>query len=112
MVNYINKKYSLENSPKPSKNWIELPESKRIKKIHEILLSDPKYKHFEIIRAEENGYVILRIENSIEAKIRGVLLLELEEILKNSIDHGITIWLEPVGDKSKLRNLRGIEIKP
>ena len=29
-----------------------------------------------------------------------------------SIDNGITVWLEPVGDKSKLRNLRGIEIKP
>ena len=38
------------------------------------------------------------------------MLLELEEKLKNELDEGITIWLEPVGDKSKLRNLRGINI--
>jgi hypothetical protein len=28
-----------------------------------------------------------------------------------NIDKGLTIWLEPVGDKSKLRNLRGIVFK-
>ena len=39
------------------------------------------------------------------------MLLDFEEELKKSIDQGITIWLEPVGDKSKLRNLRGITIK-
>ena len=31
--------------------------------------------------------------------------------MKESVDNAITIWLEPVGDKSKLRNLRGIKIK-
>ena len=31
--------------------------------------------------------------------------------MKADIDEGITLWLEPVGDKSKLRNLRGIELK-
>ena len=36
-------------------------------------------------------------------------ILELEEKLK-LIDKGITIWCEPVGDKSKLRKLRGVEI--
>ena len=39
------------------------------------------------------------------------MLLELEEMLKNFVDKSITIWLEPVGDKSKLRNLRGIKFK-
>ena len=43
---------------------------------------------------------------------RGILLLEVEKILKEKIDEALMIWLEPVGDKSKLRNLRGIEIKP
>ena len=47
----------------------------------------------------------------IKASERGILLLDLEQLLKNKIDQGITIWLEPVGDKSKLRNLRGIKIK-
>ncbi len=111
MVNLINKKNSYEDSPKPSKNWINYTEIKRIDLIHQILVQDFRYERFEIISAEENGYVILKIEESIDAKNRGILLLELEEMLKKTIDQGITVWLQPVGDKSKLRNLRGIEIK-
>ena len=39
------------------------------------------------------------------------LISKRKLLLKNSIEKSITIWLEPVGDKSKLRMLRGIEIK-
>ena len=39
------------------------------------------------------------------------MLLDLEERLKKKIDLALTVWLEPVGDKSKLRNLRGITMK-
>ena len=44
-------------------------------------------------------------------EIRGTKLLDLEELLKENVDLGITIWLEPLGDKNSLRNLRGIEVK-
>ena len=47
----------------------------------------------------------------ISADKRAMLLLDIEDILKKTVDKGITIWLKAVGDKSKLRNLRGIEIK-
>jgi hypothetical protein len=30
--------------------------------------------------------------------------------LKSAVDRGITVWCEPVGDKSKLRQLRGVKI--
>ena len=53
----------------------------------------------------------MKIERIIPANERGLLLLDLEEKLKIEIDKGITVWCEPVGDKSKLRKLRGIEIK-
>lgn len=109
--NLISKEISFENSPEPNQIWINLSEQERIKLISNILVKNPVYGSFEITRAEKNGYVILRTEKSIKASERGVLLLELEQIIKNTIDQGITIWLEPVGDKSKLRNLRGIEIK-
>ena len=65
-----------------------------------------------LTEAEANGQITLLIERSISASIRGAMLLDLELVLKNSIDKGITVWLVPVGDKSKLRNLRGIQIKP
>ena len=44
-------------------------------------------------------------------KLREMRLKKLEQKLKSNIDVGITIWCEPVGDKSKLRNLRGIKFK-
>ena len=111
MNSYINKRFSYEDSPKPSIKWQSQNEEERKKIILNLINKNPKYETFEIVRAEENGSVILKIEKSIQASERGILLLDLEELLKNSIDQGITIWLEPVGDKSKLRNLRGIEIK-
>lgn len=111
MKNYINKKFSYENSPKTGIKWQGLGEEERKKLVLELISKNPKYETFEISRAEENGSVTLKIEKSIQASERGILLLDLEELLKNNIDQGITIWLEPVGDKSKLRNLRGIEIK-
>ncbi len=68
------------------------------------------YKDFEVIKAPDSGQIVLKIERIIPANKRGLLLLELEEMLKSVVDEGITIWCEPVGDKSKLRKLRGVEI--
>ena len=36
--------------------------------------------------------------------------VNFEEWIKKIVDHGISIWHEPIGDKNSLRNLRGIEI--
>jgi hypothetical protein len=109
--NLINKKVAFENSPQTNQEWISLSEQDRTGQILKLLKQKPEYENFEIVKAENNGYVILRTEKLIKANERGVLLLEIEQLLKDEIDSGITIWLEPVGDKSKLRNLRGIEIK-
>tara|TARA_B110000438_G_C15793840_1_gene641959 strand:- start:1820 stop:2206 length:387 start_codon:yes stop_codon:yes gene_type:complete len=111
MVNYINKDNSLAESPKVNLEWKQKSEKDRIKLITDKLITNPLYSTFEVVKADENAQVILRIEKSIPASKRGVMLLELEEMLKNLVDKSITIWLEPVGDKSKLRNLRGIKFK-
>ena len=75
------------------------------------ILSDEKTSSFEIYKIDNDGKIILKINESISASIRGMLLLDLEEKLKKNIDQTLTIWLEPLGDKSKLRNLRGIKMK-
>ena len=76
-----------------------------------IINSNKSYDGFNVVEADDNGQVILKTERIIPASTRGVLLLELEEKLKNNIEKAITVWLQPVGDKSKLRNLRGIKFK-
>ena len=55
--------------------------------------------------------MILKIVQNIPVDKRGLLLIDLEKHLKTNIDEGLTLWCEPVGDKSKLRNLRGIKFK-
>jgi hypothetical protein len=58
-----------------------------------------------------DGQVIIRLQESIAADKRGTLLLDLEAFLKEKIDQGLVVWLEPFGDRSSLRNLRGIEVR-
>ncbi len=55
--------------------------------------------------------MIVRLLVPVPAGKRGTLLLDLEAGLKQLIDPGLVVWLEPLGDRSSLRNLRGIEVR-
>lgn len=111
MTNYITKKFADEDSPKVGSVWDKKTNEERKESIEQILVKNNHHDTFQVIKADNNGQVILRTEKTIKASKRGVMLLELEYLIKESVDNGITLWLEPVGDKSKLRNLRGIKIK-
>jgi hypothetical protein len=63
------------------------------------------------VETKLDGQVIIRLMVPVPADKRGYLLLDLEAFLKESIDPGLVVWLEPFGDRSSLRNLRGIEVK-
>ncbi len=103
--------FSKSKTPQTDQDWVNKPEKERIEIISKELEKDIIYKDIEVTKALDNGQVVLRIEQIIPANERGLFLLELEEQLKLTINQGITIWCEPVGDKSKLRNLRGVKIK-
>ena len=111
MKNIINKENSLAASPKVSNEWKNKTDQQRISEITNFMQINQLNLNFEVFNALEDGQVILKTYKSIPAKVKGIHLLEIEEKLKKSIDNGITVWLEPVGDKSKLRNLRGITFK-
>ncbi len=106
----MKKNFSQSKTPQTTENWKEKSEQERMKIISKELQKNLLYKDFEVIKAPENGQVVLKIKQIMPANERGLFLLELEEKLKLAIDQGITIWCEPVGDKSKLRKLRGIKI--
>ena len=103
--------FSKYKTPETNQDWVNRQEKERIEIIYRQLQKEEIYRDFEVTKAQKNGQVVLKIERTIPANERGLFLLELEEKLKSSIDQGITIWCEPVGDKSKLRKLRGVEIK-
>ena len=100
-----------KNLNQKSESWKNLSFDEKKKLVQNEILSDKKTKSFEIFKIDNDEKVILKINESISASVRGMLLLDLEEKLKKNIDQALTIWLEPVGDKSKLRNLRGIKMK-
>ena len=103
--------YSQSITPQTKDNWKNLKISNREKLIKKILEENTIYSNFEVVETPDNGQIVIRIEKIIPANERGLILLNLEEKLKKTIDEGLTIWCEPVGDKSKLRKLRGIQIK-
>ena len=102
--------YSKSKTPTPNEDWLNKSEEDRKIIITSELKKSELYKDFEVFKASNNGQVVLKIERIINGNERGLLLLELEERLKSKIDKGITVWCETVGDKSKLRKLRGIKI--
>jgi len=106
----MKKNFSNEKTPITSQDWRQKSEEHRIEITSNELKKNSLYKDFEVIKAPDSGQIVLKIERIIPANKRGLLLLELEEMLKSVVDEGITIWCEPVGDKSKLRKLRGVEI--
>jgi len=107
----MKKNYSQSITPKTKNDWKNLKISNRENLIKKIFEENPIYSDFEVVETPDNGQIVIRIEKIIPANERGLILLNLEEKLKKNIDDGLTIWCEPVGDKSKLRKLRGIQIK-
>ena len=106
------KNFAFEKTPKTSDHWISLNKDERKKLIENVLKKNENYSDFEVYETPKDGQIVLKIQKSITSSIRGLMLLELESKLKENVDKGLTVWLEPVGDRSKLRNLRGIKIKP
>ena len=107
----MKKNFSTAKTPLTGEKWRLKKEKDRMYIIHSELKKNSLYKEFKVVEAPDNGQIVLKIEQVIPANKRGLLLLELEEMLKSVVDKGITVWCEPVGDKSKLRNLRGVKIK-
>ena len=106
------KNFSNFKTPTTSETWINLSEDKKIDLINNELKKNPNFKEFKVHQTSNDGQIVFTVKKTIQSNIRGLLLLDLEEKLKENIDRGLTVWFEPVGDKSKLRNLRGIKIKP
>ena len=106
----MKKNFSNLTTPITSQDWKRESEENRIKSVSKELKKNILYKDFEVIKAPDNGQIVLKIERIIPANERGLLLLELEGMLKSVVDKGITVWCEPVGDKSKLRQLRCVII--
>jgi len=111
MIKDLNfKDFALLKTPSTSDSWINLTTKERVE-IIKAELKKKKLDDFDVFKTHDNGQVVFKVSKPIPSNKRGLLLLDLEDHLKQSIDKGLTVWFEPVGDKSKLRNLRGIKFQ-
>ena len=99
------------NSPETSVEWRQLDSDQRKKSVAEFRDSRPEFKKIRVTRALPDGQVFVELVEPLPPAVRGSLLLDFESGLKTSVDQGLVVWCEPLGDKSTLRNLRGIEIR-
>ena len=99
------------DSPLVSDFWHKLEANEKLRRVNEVLDSDTRFSQIKISRVLVSGEIFVNLTEAIPASIRGSLLLDFEAELKSKIDLGIVVWCEPLGDKSTLRNLRGIQIK-
>ncbi len=105
--------YANEATPVPGPAWSRLRDDERLQLVKSTVAGKlgAAGDIFLFVEAKRDGQVILVLREPVPADKRGTLLLDLESLLKESIDPGIAVWLEPLGDRNSLRNLRGIEVK-
>lgn len=108
-----NLQYATALTPKPGAMWQQAPDSERLESVKKAMASNAAFPSNIItaVEAKADGQVIVRLHAPVSADKRGTLLLDLEDFLKATVDSGLAVWLEPLGDRSSLRNLRGIEVK-
>ena len=114
MKNFKDHLFQLANSKtlECSAEWKEMTDQMRIEKFKYFFDENKKFdKMFNLHDIKSDGQIILSFKEVVNVNERGGILLDFEEIIKDKIDKGLTVWLMPIGDKSSLRNLRGIEIK-
>lgn len=107
-LEYVNAK-----TPTPESAWVDLSDDERAALVTKVL--GARYADalelLKLVETKADGQVIFQLPGELSADKRGGLLLDVEDVLKDGIDAGLTVWLSPLGDKNKLRKLRGIEVK-
>ena len=103
--------HSTIETPIPGEEWISSSQNERMDLVHNALKDIEKYSNLTVINCRPNGEVFVEMKEPMSSNQRGTLLLDAEQLLKKQVDDALIIWLEPLGDKSTLRNLRGIKVK-
>ena len=93
-----------------STSWINKSKEQRLNDLAAATLGTRFEEFVTPTRALDNGQVYISLNKPVNSSERGQLLLDLESHYKTSVEVGINLWCEPLGDKNSLRNLRGIQV--
>jgi hypothetical protein len=111
MVNHL--EFYQTDTPTPNKTWRQSSDAERLNLLHHAMAAGSSIfgECLQIASTHPDGQIILRLTQKSSPSQRATLLLDFEAYIKANIDQGLTVWLEAIGDKNSLRNLRGIEVK-
>ncbi len=102
-------KDALADSPVTSSAYKKLNQDARKKLIYSAIPNSLNDWSLQVVECQDDGSVYFSC-SLLPVCERGRILLDLEFSLKEKIDPGITVWLSPLGDRSALRKLRGVNI--
>jgi hypothetical protein len=106
------KQLSDAETPKCGEAWLGCSSAQRRDLVKAVIGQLPECRALvEVVHLQDDGQVTVRFGEPVPADRRGGLLLDLEAALKERVDPGLTVWLEPLGDKNSLRKLRGIDVR-
>lgn len=112
LANMNLKEISFAQTPTCGVDWVERDDASRELLVTQLIAKHPEWAAImQVHRAQRDGQVIVKFLIPLGAQQRGTLLLDFEMCLKQHIDIGLSVWLEPLEDRSSLRRLRGIEVK-
>lgn len=105
-----------DKTPAPLADWVRTNRQSRINLVTKEIEtfrgpSVDGVKALNVVDAKEDGQIVVQFAIPVDTSKRGTILLDFEEWLKRRVDPALTVWLEPLGDRNSLRNLRGIEVK-
>jgi hypothetical protein len=101
---------AFEPTPLVKSMWVSKDNQTRLGDVKKVLEGTKFFDFFSPTRTFDDGQIYFTFNEQVPSSLRGILLLDLEVLLKDKIDSGVFVLCEPIGDKNSLRNLRGIEI--
>jgi hypothetical protein len=104
-------RFATEPTPLPEQSWANLDPKERLDLVRSATALTEFREVFDPVSALPSGFVYVVIIPTLSAAERGVMLRRYEKALKGAVGEALTVWCEPIGDKSALRKLRGIEVK-
>ena len=100
-------------TPAPGGAWQQFSPQQRLDAVAQAMRSLPAAQQelVIVVDARADGQIIVKLTRTLPASQRGPVLLDLEDVLKKEVDPALCVWLDPLGDRYSLRNLRGIKVK-
>jgi hypothetical protein len=94
-----------------SEYWRSLNKKERFELVKKFVDAYPTNCDLNIILCGEDGMIFFEQIVPMPVNLRADALLDLEVHLKEGIDKGLSVWIQPQSDKNALRKLRGVEVR-